>query len=188
MTAGLPDPTEVQSLVQRALGLPWLEPERGRLLRLVQDYARSMERPEAALVLAVVGATGAGKSTLVNALAGESVAQEGVDRPTSRAAVVYAPEDAVLEGFDPGAGKVVRYQPKASAPASGQVFIDTPDTNSVQPEHRELARSLLERADVAVAVMHRGSVAEAGADAFGWYRTTLPARGSNPSSSASWGA
>ncbi|HVE83998.1 MAG TPA: GTPase, partial [Myxococcales bacterium] len=107
MTAGLPDPAEVQSLVQRALGLPWLEPERGRLLRLVQDYARSVERPEAALVLAVVGATGAGKSTLVNALAGESVAQEGVDRPTSRAAVVYAPEDAVLEGFDPRAGKVV---------------------------------------------------------------------------------
>ena len=161
MTAGLPDPAEVKSLVERALGLPWLEPERARLERLTEDYARGVARPEAALVMAVVGATGAGKSTLVNALAGEPVAQEGMDRPTTRQAVVYAPEDAVLEGFDPRAAKVVRYRPQPSALASGQVFIDAPDTNSIQPEHRELARALMERADVAVAVMHRGSVAEA---------------------------
>ncbi|HVE85569.1 MAG TPA: dynamin family protein [Myxococcales bacterium] len=161
MTAGLPDPAEVKSLVQRALGLPWLAPERPRLERLVEDYARGVDRPEAALVLAVVGATGAGKSTLVNALAGEPVAQEGENRPTTRQAVIYAPEDAILEGFDPRAAKVARYQPRPDAPASGQVFIDTPDTNSVNPEHRELARALLERADVALAVMHRGSVAEA---------------------------
>ncbi len=161
MSQGLPDPAEVNSLVERALGLPWLEPERARLERLTQDYARGLARPEAALVMAVVGATGAGKSTLVNALAGETVAQEGVDRPTTRQPVVYAPEDALLEGLDARAAKVVRYQPRASAPVSGQVFIDTPDTNSIQPEHRDVARALLERADVALAVMHRGSVAEA---------------------------
>jgi ATPase subunit of ABC transporter with duplicated ATPase domains len=47
-------------------------------------------------VITLVGSTGAGKSTLLNALAGRRIAQEGVDRPTTREPVVYAPEDADL--------------------------------------------------------------------------------------------
>jgi energy-coupling factor transporter ATP-binding protein EcfA2 len=156
----LPDPAELDALVDRAAALPWLSPSLARLRRLVADYARTVSQPESALVIAVVGATGAGKSTLINALAGETVAEEGVNRPTTRTAVVYAPADAELKGFDGLDARVVRYQVKPNAPAAGQVFIDTPDTNSVQLEHRDRARALLERADVALAVMHRGSVAE----------------------------
>lgn len=156
----LPEPAELDSLLERAETLPWLVPVRPRLRRLVMDYARSVSQPEAALVIAVVGATGAGKSTLVNTLAGQSVAEEGTTRPTTKTAVIYAPEDAQLEGLAEPDVRVVRYPVKPSAPAAGHVFIDTPDTNSVQPQHRERARALLERADVALAVMHRGSVAE----------------------------
>src|SRR5262249_18785701 len=125
------------------------------------DYARAHGRGEAALVVALVGATGAGKSTLLNALAGETLAPEGADRPTSREAVLYAPEDAPLGALGEVPARKVRYPVREGAPGSGQVFVDTPDLNSVAATHRELARAVLEQADLALVVLHRGSVAEA---------------------------
>jgi energy-coupling factor transporter ATP-binding protein EcfA2 len=157
----LPDPADLQALVRDASELPGLRSQRGRLERLAADYARSYEHADRALVVALIGATGSGKSTLVNALAGVDIAQEGVDRPTSRHAVIYAPDDAMLEELSGFPAKVARYRVRTGVPWSGQVFIDTPDLNSVATQHREIARAIVDVADVALVVMHRGSVAEA---------------------------
>jgi len=157
----LPAPDELEPLLSAALNLPALKPHTARLERLRRDYARGLERKDAALAVALVGATGAGKSTLLNALAGQALAREGEDRPTSSAATLFAPEGAGLEELAQVGAKVVRYTPGPRGLWSGQVFIDTPDLNSVATVHREVARAALERADVALVVMHRGSVAEA---------------------------
>jgi energy-coupling factor transporter ATP-binding protein EcfA2 len=157
----LPDPADLQALVRDASELPGLRSLRGRLERLATDYARSYEQADRAVVAALVGATGSGKSTLVNALAGVDIALEGVDRPTSRHAVIYAPDDALLEALSGFPAKVARYRARDGVPWSGQVFIDTPDLNSVATQHREIARAIIDVADVALVVMHRGSVAEA---------------------------
>lgn len=157
----LPDPADLQALISEAQALPGLRSRRGSLERLVADYRRGHQSEERALVVALIGATGAGKSTLINALAGSDVAEEGVDRPTSRFPVIYAPQDALLDVLAGVPAKVVRYEVRSGAPWSGQVFVDTPDLNSVVTEHRELARAIADRADVIVVVMHRGSVAEA---------------------------
>src|SRR5690349_13625232 len=61
---------------------------------LLADLDRQIARVQRAAVITLVGATGAGKSTLLNALAGRRIAQEGVDRPTTRQPVIYAPLDA----------------------------------------------------------------------------------------------
>src|SRR5512140_2998773 len=161
MLSALPDPTEVEAAARKAWELPLLRERRAQLDRLLADYARGLAQADRALVIALVGATGSGKSTLVNALAGLDVAEEGVDRPTSRHPVVYAPEDALLDALSGVPAKIARYRVRADAPWSGQVFIDTPDINSVVAEHREVARAIVDVADVAVVVMHRGSVAEA---------------------------
>ncbi len=157
----LPAPDELEPLLSAALNLPALKPHTARLERLRRDYARGLERKDAPLAVALVGATGAGKSTLLNALAGQALAREGEDRPTSSAATLFAPEGAGLEELAQVGAKVVRYTPGPRGLWSGQVFIDTPDLNSVATVHREVARAALERADVALVVMHRGSVAEA---------------------------
>ncbi|WP_430384365.1 GTPase [Archangium violaceum] len=157
----LPEPQELEPLLSAALALPALKPQAARLERLLRDYARGLERKDAPLSVALVGATGAGKSTLLNALTGQSLAREGEDRPTSSAATVFAPEGAGLDALAQAGAKVVRYTPGPQGLWSGQVFIDTPDLNSVATVHREVARAALERADVALVVMHRGSVAEA---------------------------
>jgi energy-coupling factor transporter ATP-binding protein EcfA2 len=145
-----------------ALALPTLAPAREELLRLLEDYARGHRLADAPLRVALVGATGAGKSTLLNALAGASLAQEGEARPTSREVTVYAPEGAPLEGLLAPGARVERYRPGAAAGGwSGQTLVDTPDLNSVERVHAERTARALEACDVAVVVMHRGSVAEA---------------------------
>jgi energy-coupling factor transporter ATP-binding protein EcfA2 len=157
----LPDSEALRSLLKTALQLPALRPHAARLERLVDDYARGVAHKDAPLSVALVGATGAGKSTLLNALAGQALSREGVDRPTSTAATVFAPESASVEELAASGARVLRYAPGPQGLWSGQVFIDTPDVNSVATEHRQVARAALERADVALVVMHRGSVAEA---------------------------
>ncbi|MBZ4417956.1 GTPase [Myxococcus sp. RHSTA-1-4] len=157
----LPDPEALRSLLKTALELPALQPHAARLERLVDDYARGVARKDAPLAVALVGATGAGKSTLLNALAGQPLSREGVDRPTSTAATVFAPDGAAADALAQTGARVMRYAPGPQGLWSGQVFIDTPDLNSVATTHRDVARAALERADVALVVMHRGSVAEA---------------------------
>ena len=93
----LPAPEELEPLLSAALALPALKPHTARLERLRRDYARGLEQKDAPLAVALVGATGAGKSTLLNALAGQALAREGEDRPTSSAATLFAPEGAGLE-------------------------------------------------------------------------------------------
>jgi energy-coupling factor transporter ATP-binding protein EcfA2 len=157
----LPEPEALRSLLRTALELPALQPHAARLERLVDDYARGVASRDAPLAVALVGATGAGKSTLLNALAGQPLSREGVDRPTSTVATVFAPEGAAADSLAQSGARVTRYLPGPQALWGGQVFIDTPDLNSVATTHRDVARAALERADVALVVMHRGSVAEA---------------------------
>ncbi|RKG62693.1 ATP-binding cassette domain-containing protein [Corallococcus sp. AB011P] len=157
----LPDPEALRPLLTDALSLPALKPHGPRLERLLEDYTRGVARKDAPLVVALVGATGAGKSTLLNALSGQNLSREGVDRPTSTVSTLFAPEGTPTDELARTGARVVRYTPGPQGLWSGQVFIDTPDLNSVATAHRDVARAALDKADVALVVMHRGSVAEA---------------------------
>lgn len=130
--------------------------------RLTNDIDHQLERLPRAAVVTLVGATGAGKSALLNALVGGRVANEGVDRPTTREPVVYAPHDAdlsLLLGAITPAPRVVRYD-RGGGPWTTQVLIDAPDVNSVAVEHRATVAQLAERSDVLLVVLHRQSVVE----------------------------
>nr|WP_228531151.1 MULTISPECIES: GTPase [Myxococcaceae] len=150
-------------MLSAACTLPSLAGQASRLERLRLDYARGLAGRDAPLAVALVGATGAGKSTLLNALAGQALSREGESRPTSSALTVYAPEGgaASADALEALGARTVRYVAGPGAMWGGQVFIDTPDLNSVATSHRDIARGALEHADVALVVMHRGSVAEA---------------------------
>jgi hypothetical protein len=157
----LPEPELVRSRLQLACELPALADARALLERLAEDYARTRALAERPLRIALVGSTGAGKSTLLNALAGTVLAREGVDRPTSNEAVAYAPSEADLGTLGSVVPRVVRYLTEAGSAWSGQVFVDTPDLNSVARENAAAALAVLDQVDAALVVFHRGSVAEA---------------------------
>ncbi len=148
-----------------------VEERSAELDNLLADLDRQLERVERAAVITLVGATGAGKSTLLNALAGNDIAVEGVDRPTTRHPVIYAPRDADISeisgaeverpaGHDSEGGvQVVRYGAE-SGPWTAQILIDAPDMNSIDQQHRATVTALAERSDVLVVVLHRQSILE----------------------------
>jgi energy-coupling factor transporter ATP-binding protein EcfA2 len=156
----LPEAEVLRALLDEAVGLPALQGSRALLGRLADDYARTRSLASRPLRIALVGSTGAGKSTLLNALAGTMLAREGVDRPTSSEPVAYAPTDAELGTLAEVVPRVVRYLPGTGRWA-GQVFVDTPDLNSIAQAHAGAALAVLDQVDAALLVFHRGSVAEA---------------------------
>ncbi len=121
----------------------------------VSEIDKLEERLETKAIVAVVGGTGAGKSTLVNALCGkDGTVKEGHDRPTTRNVMALArtPGDAnVLVGS---------FGPDEIAVATDfgfrfhdVVLVDTPDTDSSEcSEYSELLDRVLQRADVLVCV------------------------------------
>lgn len=101
-------------------------------------------------VVVVAGATGTGKSTLVNSLVGEEVSPAGVRRPTTRQPVLVAgPADVALLAEHPLAA-LARQAPSEGAPA-GVALVDAPDLDSVGKD-RALGSQLLEAADLWVFV------------------------------------
>ncbi len=137
---------------------------REELEDLLRDLDHQLERARAAGVVVLVGSTGAGKSTMLNALSGQEISTEGESRPTTSVPTVFAPEDADLSallsnlaGPVPG---VVRHPSQGGMGLSGQVLIDAPDVNSIATEHRQTVTALAERADVLLVVLHRQSIVE----------------------------
>lgn len=103
-------------------------------------------RDEASPAIVVVGGpTGAGKSTVVNALLGETLTASGVLRPTTKVPhLFHHPLDAaVLDGVSRRASAH-----STEAVPRGLAIVDSPDLDSVRGENREVAESLLEASDL----------------------------------------
>jgi GTP-binding protein EngB required for normal cell division len=110
-------------------------------------------------LVAVLGATGSGKSSVVNLVAGSAVATTGVRRPTtsSTLACVWGPDDAgpLLDWLEVASRH--RIGPDGDgggghdgADLDGLVLLDVPDHDSVAEAHREEMERIAEHADVLV--------------------------------------
>src|ERR671919_149483 len=138
------------------------EARRRRLAWHLADYLLPRGRDlEAPLVCILLGSTGAGKSSLLNGLAGAPVSPSGVVRPTTmRPVVLLAPGQ--VDAFM--AGKVLaaladadRLQLAVHDGAFDEIaLVDAPDVDSVEAENRKTAEELLQAADLCVFVTTAG--------------------------------
>ncbi|MDJ0790316.1 MAG: 50S ribosome-binding GTPase [Acidimicrobiia bacterium] len=105
-----------------------------------------------ALVIALAGGTGTGKSSIVNALVGHQVVETGVVRPTTDKATAIVP--AVIHG-DLGTllesmaiDELVRVEGW-----SDLVLVDMPDIDSTEEAHRAIVEEVLPRVDAVAWVL-----------------------------------
>jgi energy-coupling factor transporter ATP-binding protein EcfA2 len=111
--------------------------------------ALDVDRP--LLNVMLMGGTGVGKSTLMNALAGASVAQASFTRPTTRDPVVYFHQSIKPDRLDP-ALRLCRFVQHDREPLLHKVIVDTPDVDSNDLANREKLKELLPVADVVLYV------------------------------------
>jgi energy-coupling factor transporter ATP-binding protein EcfA2 len=135
------------------------EQQLAELARLATD----LENETPLLVVVLMGGTGVGKSTLLNALARGPVAEASFARPTTRDAVVYLHSSVDWQRLDPCLRqcRLVRHDRPLLAQ---KVIVDTPDLDSNEASHREKLRQVLPLADV---VLYVGSQ-EKYHDQVGW--------------------
>jgi GTP-binding protein EngB required for normal cell division len=114
---------------------------------------------EAHTVVALAGATGSGKSSLTNALAGEEVSQVGLRRPTTGVAhaVVWGSAESAADAAPLLDWLEVPRRHGLATDADGRlaglVLLDLPDVDSVEKRHRLEADRLVERVDLLVWVL-----------------------------------
>jgi energy-coupling factor transporter ATP-binding protein EcfA2 len=148
-----------------APGAPEARAERRKLLSQIDDYLLPRLRQSGAPILvALVGSTGAGKSTLMNSLVGMQVSQTGIRRPTTNSPVLAChPSDAhwfAENVFLPTLPRV-RQQGLAMPGRDGLLvlaasegmprgiaLLDTPDIDSVVQAHRDFAHQFLDATDL----------------------------------------
>ena len=112
------------------------------------DGEQRLGFPADAYVLALIGGTGVGKSSLLNALAGATVSAASVRRPTTNRPVAWVPateRDSLGPLLDwLGVEDVHEH---GSDGMRSVAIVDLPDMDSVSPSHRERVEALLPRVD-----------------------------------------
>ena len=152
-------------LVFQISGSAEVEAERGKLLSQIDDYLLPrMRRSAAPVLVALVGSTGAGKSTLVNSIVGAHVSATGVRRPTTNSPVLACHPDEIdwfaennflptlprvrQEGLArPGRDGLLVLAASEGMPR-GIALLDTPDIDSVVQAHHEFAYQFLDASDL----------------------------------------
>ena len=158
-------PIVAASLPLEVPGVGAARVERHKLLSQIDDYLLPRLRESGAPILvALVGSTGAGKSTLVNSVVGAQVSVTGIRRPTTNSPVLAChPDDAGWfaenvflptvprvrqEGLaKPGKDGLLVLAASEGMP-KGVALLDTPDIDSVVQAHHEFAHQFLDASDL----------------------------------------
>lgn len=149
---------QLQTRLEQALHLledvcpPTLSPQdraalKDQAVRLSEKLAKAQQEP---LTIGLLGGTGVGKSTILNALAGTEISTASHRRPWTDHVLIYRHKEA--KGLPPDQLKGIPWKEFVHQDASiGKILIcDMPDFDSVQTHHRERVLAFIKHLDLLV--------------------------------------
>ncbi len=152
--------TQAQKWVDQAISEGHVQAETAKTLltfdqrspkQLFADNPDIATRP---LIVAFMGGTGVGKSSLLNRLAGQSIAKVGVERPTSREVTLYQHRSLTMQSL-PHALPIdsIKISQHDDDSKRQMVWIDMPDFDSVELSNKRLVLEWLPHIDVLLYVV-----------------------------------
>ena len=131
-----------------------------RIRELIDVTSERSEVDPSWCVIGMLGGTGAGKSSLVNALSGGEVVTAGVRRPTTNEACAVVPRGREPQELLGWLGIGRRVEAPQGLPGD-TVVVDLPDIDSVEASHAQITDRLASRVDALVVVVNPQKYADA---------------------------
>lgn len=148
---------KTKSWAQQAHAIGWIDDDTAEKLQSIDHrtpdnlLGNQASRP---LIVAFMGGTGVGKSSLLNRLAAAEIAKTGVERPTSREVTLYhhkaiqihsLPDDLPISG--------IRLAQHENAARKNIIWIDMPDFDSTEQHNKEIVLQWLPHIDILLYVV-----------------------------------
>ncbi len=122
------------------------------IIRTIREYLiPRLGDPAAPLVVVFAGPTGAGKSTLLNSVTGSEHTLAGPLRPTTKDPLVLSSE-ARADDYRRLGGLSCDVVTGRAPILEELILVDTPDIDSTSVEHRAMAETMIDNADIVVYV------------------------------------
>jgi len=149
--------SEVEDWSQRAESNGWID--KNQASSLIEEDKGSAEslfsaQNERPLVVAFMGGTGVGKSSLLNKLAGQSIAKTGVERPTSREVTLFHHQSVSIQQLeDKFPLQQIQIAQHADEANKSVLWVDMPDFDSTEEKNKNIVMQWLPYVDVLVYVV-----------------------------------
>jgi putative protein kinase ArgK-like GTPase of G3E family len=153
--------TQARSWAETALAEGRLNKEQAQPLQVIDSRSPeklfSVNQSDVStrpLIVAFMGGTGVGKSSLLNRLAGQAIAKAGIERPTSREVTLYHHQSLSLQQLPAGLPlDSIKISKHDDAGKSNIVWIDMPDFDSIEMANKHIVLEWLPHIDVLLYVV-----------------------------------
>lgn len=144
---------ELSALIDQGGEALWPATERAGARTLLRGLIAALERRATPYGILLLGGTGVGKSTLLNALAGATLVDTSIVRAHTSRLQIYHHQDDALPPLWAALQDQSMLLPHRLSALAGKLLVDAPDGDSHRTEHRALLARAVDAADACIYIV-----------------------------------